>query len=238
MWFVTIGFVPILFVTFRWRCLTIGLQYDRAQAGRRDTIEHSTINDFEFVMQENRFQSLKGHFLMAMPTLTDPNFAKSVTCISEHTKEGAVGIVINRVHQGLNAKLIFDELEIPCDSKAEIIPIHIGGPVHVNELFILHGHPFHWGDVLPITDELAMSNSKAVLEAIGAGEGPSDFIIALGCAGWGAGQLEWEMKQNAWLTTPCDLDILFKSPETERWEHAIKRLGVDPDFLMDTPGTA
>jgi len=189
-------------------------------------------------MQVIPFQSLKGHFLMAMPALTDPNFEKSVTCIFEHTEEGAVGIVINRLYPHLNAKKIFDELNIPCGPEAKAVPIHNGGPVHIDELFILHGEPFHWDHLLPISADLALSNTMTVLKAIAGGTGPGQYIIALGCAGWGAGQLEWEMKQNAWLTTPCEMDILFDLPETERWRHAIQRLGIDPDQLTDTAGNA
>ncbi|MFZ1986155.1 MAG: YqgE/AlgH family protein, partial [Desulfatitalea sp.] len=92
--------------------------------------------------------SLKGYFLMAMPALMDPNFRQSVTCITEHTDDGAVGIVINRVHEGLRAKMIFEELEIDTDGRVDAVPIHIGGPVHTNELFILHGPPLVWGGSL------------------------------------------------------------------------------------------
>jgi putative transcriptional regulator len=189
-------------------------------------------------MGNDPFQSLKGQSLMAMPSLMDPNFAKTVTCISEHNRDGAVGIVVNRIHPVLNVKLILDELKIPCQTHAEDFPIHIGGPVHSNELFILHGPPFRWDGMLPVTEELALSNSKDILEAIGQGDGPEQFIIALGCAGWGGGQLEWEMKQNAWLIAPSATDIIFEIPEERRWESAIRRMGIDPDHLVDTAGNA
>ena len=182
--------------------------------------------------------SLKGYFLMAMPALTDPNFRQSVTCISEHTEEGAVGIVINQVHDGLSAKLIFEELGIDCDRKAESIPIHIGGPVHTNELFVLHGPPLDWGESLRINNGLALSNSRHLLEAIARGQGPSSYMISLGCAGWSPGQLEWELGQNAWLVSPCSEDIIFNLPPAERWESAIKRLGIDPHQLSGTAGHA
>jgi putative transcriptional regulator len=189
-------------------------------------------------MNLQTFTSLKGHFLMAMPNLADPNFEHSVTCISEHTPEGAVGIVVNRVYPELNAEVIFNELGIECNDDASKIPIHNGGPVHANELFILHTGPFVGDGFLMITGELALSNSRAVLEAIAAGQGPQDFVIALGCAGWGPGQLESEMLQNAWLTLPCAYDIIFKLPIDERWESAIRRLGIDPDMLIETAGNA
>jgi putative transcriptional regulator len=170
--------------------------------------------------------------------LADPNFHRSVTCLSEHSDEGAVGIVINQIQEGLNGKIIFEELGIECNDHAEGIPIHIGGPVHVNELFTLHGPPLDWDNSLIISDKLAMSNSRTILEAIARGDGPSSFLISLGCAGWGAGQLEWELGQNAWLTTPYSPEILFEMPVERRWMAAIRAMGIDPDQLADTAGHA
>ena len=175
---------------------------------------------------------------MAMPSLSDPNFSHSVTCISEHTSDGAFGIVVNRVFEGLSAKIIFDELGIASSEAAQDIPVHIGGPVHANELFVLHGAPFEADGLLMVNDTLALNNSRAILEAIAAGTGPEQFLIALGCAGWGGGQLEWEMKQNAWLSMPCMSDIIFELPVEDRWVIAMKRLGVDPDLLTETAGNA
>ena len=181
---------------------------------------------------------LKGHFLIAMPALMDPNFHKTVTCLSEHTDQGAVGIVINTVYPMLTARVVFEELDIPCNEHAQRIPIHIGGPVHANELFVLHGPPLAWKDSFTFADNLAMSNSRDILEAIAMGEGPQHYLIALGCAGWGPGQLEWEISQNAWLTSPCTEDIIFTISMEDRWETAIKRLGIDPDLLTNAAGHA
>ena len=189
-------------------------------------------------MKTESFTSLKGHFLMAMPSLADPNFYHSVTCISEHTPEGAVGIIINRAHADLSAKLIFDELGIEYTLEAAGMPIYIGGPVHVNELFVLHSQPFDMDGYVMINSDLALGNSKAMLEAIAMGKGPKSCLIALGCAGWGPGQLEWELMQNAWLTLPCCLDLIFDLPVKERWETAIRRLGIDPDMITETAGNA
>jgi putative transcriptional regulator len=181
---------------------------------------------------------LKGSLLIAMPMLTDPNFKRSVTCISEHTAEGAVGIVINQIEVGLTTKDIFKELGMSFNDKAESIPIHIGGPVHSNELFVLHGPPLDWDGSLIISHDLALSNSRAILEGIAIGKGPQSYIISLGCAGWGPGQLEWELSQNAWLTCPYAPRILFETPVESCWEAAIKLLGIDPDQLMSTAGHA
>jgi len=182
--------------------------------------------------------SLKGHFLIAMPGLLDPNFFQTVTCISEHTSAGAVGIVVNRVHPVLSAKAIFDELEIAYQSEVADIPIHIGGPVHVGEVFILHGAPFEWTGCFQVTPLLAMSNSRDILEAIAMGRGPESFLLALGCAGWGQGQLESELGQNAWLTSPVVGEIIFSTRVETRWEEAVRRMGIDPAVLSTTAGHA
>lgn len=182
--------------------------------------------------------SLKGQFLMAMPALADPNFKRSVTCITEHTPEGAVGIVVNYIHPQLKGGMIFEELGLATTPPADEMVIHIGGPVHADELFVLHAPPLSWESSLAINDGLALSNSRDILAAIANGSGPQHALIVLGCAGWGAGQLEWEMMQNAWLTLPCNNEVVFHIPVEERWEYTIKLLGIDPDSLSDTAGNA
>ncbi len=189
-------------------------------------------------MENNSPVSFKGQFLMAMPLLVDQNFYQTVTCICEYTPAGAVGIVINRVHPSLSGEDIFNELEIESIYGAESIPIHIGGPVHIGEIFVLHGSPFGWEGCFMITSNLAMSNTRDILEAVAMGRGPKSFIVALGCAGWGPGQLESEIKENAWLTSPVFEEILFDMPIEERWEEAIKKMGVDPAMLLNTSGHA
>ncbi len=187
---------------------------------------------------DHAWQSLKGHFLMAMPGLADPNFFQSVTCLSEHNQKGAMGIVLTRIHPNVNAGMIFNELEIPASDQTAQIPVHIGGPVHMNELFVLHGAPFHWEGSLMVTEELALSNSRDILEAIAVESGPHAFIIALGCAGWGPGQLESEIRSNAWITGPYSEEITFQMDVEQRWEAAMRMIGIDPALLADTPGHA
>ncbi len=189
-------------------------------------------------MGANDTPFLKGQMLIAMPTLMDPNFIRSVTCICEHTMAGAVGIVINHHHPLLTAGEIFKELKINCIDQAESIPVFLGGPVHIGEIFILHGPPFHWEGCLQITASLALSNTRDILEAIALGRAPRSFIIALGCAGWGKGQLESEILANVWLTCPLTETLLFNSPIETRWDEAMKMVGVDPAFLSGTAGSA
>jgi len=184
------------------------------------------------------WEAFKGHFIMAMPGLADPNFAYTVTSICEHSPEGAVGVVVNRVHPFLFGKDIFEELKIEYEPGAESVPIHLGGPVHSNEVFVLHGPPFNWEGCLMVTPFFAMSNTRDILEAIAMGRGPQSMMIALGCAGWGPEQLESEIKQNAWLTCPVTEEILFDTPVEAQWEEALRKMGIDPALLSDTAGHA
>ena len=182
--------------------------------------------------------SLKAHFLMAMPGMTDPNISQTVTCICEHSDEGAMGIVVNRRHDMLSAKDIFDELGIRCGAPAAAIPVYSGGPVHPGEIFILHGQPFDWEGCLKVTATLALSTTRDILEAIGAGRGPAAFLISLGCAGWGPGQLEMEIRENAWLTHPVFEENIFVVPVEDRWEAGMRRIGISPTRLSETAGHA
>ena len=182
--------------------------------------------------------SFKGNFLIAMPSMADFNFSHTVSCISEHTSDGALGIIVNRVLPAVSAKSIFEELKLEYTSRAETIPIHIGGPVHENEIFILHGEPFTWEGCLMITPTIAMSNTMDVIRAVAKDQGPKSFIIAVGCAGWGPGQLEYEIAQNAWLTCPVDEKIIFRRPIEMRWDDAVRMMGIDPMLLSATPGHA
>jgi putative transcriptional regulator len=168
--------------------------------------------------------TLKGQFLLAMPGLVDPNFHQTVTCICEHNDSGAMGIIINRVHHSLTGKDIFEELTIEYAPDADSIPVHLGGPVHVGEIFVLHGPPFNWEASLMITPALA--------------KGPQAFIISLGCAGWGPGQLESEIKENAWLNHPIFEENIFDVPLETRWGEAVRKMGIDPMLLSNTAGHA
>ena len=189
-------------------------------------------------MSEEFGVSLKGHFLIAMPGLQDPNFARSVVCICEHTVEGSLGLVVNRAYPSLAAKEIFEELGIDYIPETADVPVYFGGPVHMDELFILHGPPFDWGPSLAVGPELAMSNNRNILEAIAAGRGPEAYLIVLGCSGWGPNQMESEMMENAWLSCPLSSEIIFELSVESRWEAAVRKLGINPALLTDAAGHA
>ncbi|MDP2643638.1 MAG: YqgE/AlgH family protein [Desulfobacterales bacterium] len=190
------------------------------------------------MLKEETMATLKGQFLSAMPGLVDPNFFQTVTCLCEHTSQGAVGIVVNRMHGSLTAKDIFQELNIDYTPGVGSLPVHVGGPVHVNEIFVLHGMSSDWNGTVKITPKIGVTNTGDIVEAIARGRGPESFIICLGCAGWAPGQLEYEIKKNAWLISPADEEIIFHLPIGTRWEGAVRKMGIDPVSLSDMAGHA
>jgi putative transcriptional regulator len=188
---------------------------------------------------EEEFEtSLKGHFLIAMPSLADPNFSQTVTYLCEHNVEGAVGLVINRIHPELTIEAVFKELDVESVPHVDSLPIHLGGPVHPGQIFVLHGPPFNWEACRPVTPSVALSNSKDLLENLAKGQGPESFILTLGCAGWGPGQLEAEIMANAWLSCPATEAIIFDTPTEKRWEEAARLMGVDLRLFSGVAGHA
>jgi putative transcriptional regulator len=183
-------------------------------------------------------ESLKGHFLMAMPGLADPNFSMTVTCICEHADLGSVGLIINRFYPMVSCKDLFYELNLETLSDIHSIPVYFGGPVHNNEIFVLHGPPFDWEGCFQVNSTFAMSNTVDLLDAISRGKGPKDYLICMGCAGWGPGQLESEIRQNSWITCPASDSIIFNIPVDEKWNEAMKQVGIDPSVLSNTAGHA
>jgi putative transcriptional regulator len=186
----------------------------------------------------SQFPSLSNHFLIAMPTLADPHFSHTVTYICEHNEEGALGIIINRPLPITLGEVLKQMKIIPSDSLDTDTPIHEGGPVRREHGFVIHTPAGAWDTSLFITDEIALSTSLDILSAIAHNEGPQRYFIALGYAGWGAGQLEQEMAQNAWLSGPADDTILFDMPLEQRWLAAAALLGVDLNLLSSEAGHA
>ena len=181
---------------------------------------------------------LTNHFLIAMPTMADPNFSRTVTYVCVHNEEGALGIVINKP-MTVELSEVFSQMEITCalpDTTSQ--KIFDGGPVHQDRGFILHQPAMNWDSTIQVTQNIAVSTSRDILEAIGAGTGPQDCLVALGYAGWGAGQLEYEMGENAWLSGPASSDIIFSLPAKDRWRAAAMAMGVDIEALSGDVGHA
>lgn len=186
----------------------------------------------------NDIAHLKNHFLIAMPGLADPNFAHTVTYVCEHNRDGAMGIVINRPTD-LSLGEVFEHLGIESGVKTDVAaPVFEGGPMQREHGFILHSPAGSWDSSLAVTESIAITTSRDILEAIAAGDGPTKTLFALGYAGWGAGQLEEEMAANAWLSGPAEPHILFDLAVEQRWLAAAALLGVDLNLLSSDVGHA
>jgi putative transcriptional regulator len=181
---------------------------------------------------------LTNQFLIAMPGLDDPNFAQSVTLVCEHNAQGALGIVINKPCP-MTLGEVFAQLGLDAThSRVNGDAVLQGGPVQVDRGFVLHSPGPRWESTLPVSDRLHLTTSRDVLDALARGEGPEAVVVALGYAGWEAGQLESEMSQNAWLTVPMDERLLFETPIEQRWQAAGRLLGVNLLHLSSDAGHA
>lgn len=181
---------------------------------------------------------LTNQFLIAMPALADPNFSQTVTYIGEHNAQGALGLVINRP-LALTLGELLEHLQMTANQPGiAALPIYHGGPVQPEQGFVLHCPLGHWGATLPVTDQIGVTTSRDILQAVADGEGPKQLLVALGYAGWGPGQLERELAENAWLSVPADPDILFQVPSKQRWQAAAALLGVDLRLLSPDAGHA
>ena len=170
---------------------------------------------------------LAGHFLIAMPAMVDPNFKGTVTYLCEHNERGALGVVVNRPTD-LTMESLLEQIEIKVSDLAlSQRKVHFGGPVSVEHGFVLHRSHGSWNSSIVVSDELSLTTSKDILEAVAQGGGPREWLLTLGYAGWGAGQLEEEIAANAWLTVPADEAIVFDTPVEQRWQAAARRLGID-----------
>ncbi|MDH5378071.1 MAG: YqgE/AlgH family protein [Gammaproteobacteria bacterium] len=182
--------------------------------------------------------NLTNQFLIAMPGLQDPNFYQSVTYICEHNENGALGVVINRETDVSLAEVI-TQLGLDWDRKENGDQrVFLGGPVDKQRGFIIHDPVGDWGSTIKVTDTIGVTTSRDIIEAIAQSGGPIRRLVALGYAGWGAGQLEQEMAANAWLNGPADPHIIFDLPVEERWEAAALCMGVDLRRLSNDVGHA
>ncbi len=182
--------------------------------------------------------SLRNHFLLAMPSLSEGIFCHSITYICEHGESGAMGIVINQPLD-LSVEEIFDHLQIDSLRDFSGESVLAGGPVQIDHGFVLHrGSPAHWEASLKVTDEITLTTSRDILRAIAHGTGPEEHLIALGYAGWSAGQLEQELAENAWLSLPADSDIIFRTPAERRLSAAAEQLGIDINLISAKAGHA
>ena len=216
----------------------------RLKAGRGTPTRFRTVKrHYNFGMSETEISatdefSLSGQLLIAMPNMLDPRFAGSVVYLCEHSCKGAMGLVINRpTDLGIESLLekINVDIEGPLPSH---FPVMMGGPVASERGFVLHTEPLDWNSSLKVNPQISLTTSRDILEAVARGDAPSKWLITLGYAGWGEGQLEEELAQNAWLTAPANDVILFDTPLEERFASAFAMLGIDPALMSGAAGHA
>ena len=181
---------------------------------------------------------LTNQFLIAMPSLQDPNFYRTVTYLCAHNDEGAMGIIINRpLDLNLGEVLDHMSIEVQIENVNDMMVLQ-GGPVQRERGFVIHEPAGEWDAVLAVGNEIGVATSRDILTAVAHGHGPQRAVVALGYAGWGAGQLEREVQENAWLSGPADSSIIFDLPYEKRYESAARLLGVDLDRLSGEAGHA
>lgn len=187
---------------------------------------------------------LANQFLIAMPSMVDPNFARSVIYLFEHTERGAMGLVVNRPTE-VDLESLFDKIELKLEIAPLLTqPVYFGGPVQIERGFVLHEPTIEvaYSSSLAVPGGLTMTTSKDVLEAVATGFGPSKFLMTLGYAGWSAGQLEEEITLNGWINVPLSqkqmVEIIFNTPSSQRYERTMGLLGFDPSHLSGEAGHA
>lgn len=177
-----------------------------------------------------------GQCLVSMPGATDERFDKAVVYICAHTTEGAMGLVVNRRVEDFSFPALLSQLDITVSDYAKTVPVYAGGPVEQARGFVLHSPDYTGKTTLPVGTQTSLTVTTEILRDISAGTGPKDFLVILGYAGWDAGQLEKEIKENAWLPVKATPEILFGGNAEEKWSAAIKSLGIDPLQLASVQG--
>ncbi|WP_250625160.1 YqgE/AlgH family protein [Pinirhizobacter soli] len=186
----------------------------------------------------NHPTSFAGQFLIAMPGLVEPPFARGVTFLCQHGDDGAVGLLINQMSEYRLADVLA-QMDLECqDDEIADHPVLIGGPVKQERGFVLHREPGQWESSYRINEAWSVTTSRDILVAMAAGEGPAQALLALGYAGWSPGQLEQELMENAWLTTEADARVVFDTPLEDRWNAAAGLMGVNPAQLAGYAGHA
>jgi len=189
---------------------------------------------------------LDGQLLIAMPTISDPRFERSVIYVCAHSADGAMGIVVNKPADDITFPELLAQLNVIGGGRSIRLPrpiqrkqVYVGGPVETGRGFVLHTSDyFIEHSTLPIDESICLTATLEILKAIAAGSGPHGSLLALGYAGWAAGQLETEIQENGWLTCPSDPELVFNTAQEQKYERALAKIGVDPAKLVGIAGHA
>ena len=201
-------------------------------------LQHSNYNKGMSTSSERPPVDLTDHFLIAMPAMQDTHFARTLTYVCEHNKDGAMGVIVNRPID-LSLESLFEKIDLSLNAPGfGELPVYFGGPVQTDRGFVLHRPAGEWQSSLRVRDDMGLTSSRDVLQSVGREGTPTEILVALGYAGWSAGQLEDELSKNAWLTVAADPRIIFDLPPEERLEAAMALLGVDFANLSEVAGHA
>ena len=183
---------------------------------------------------------LTGQLLIAMPSMRDPRFARTVIYLCVHNADGAMGLVLNRLIGAISFNDLLEELDVdPTTVDRNHLPsIHFGGPVETGRGFVLHSTDYLGADSVQVNDQIALTATTEILKDIAVGNGPANRLLALGYAGWGAGQLDSEIQENAWLSVSADNALVFDSAYDDKWDQALAKLGIDASLLSSDAGHA
>jgi len=181
---------------------------------------------------------LDGHMLVAMPTMIDERFTRSVVYLCAHTEDGAMGLVVNKLLDSLTFPDLLEQLGLDSPNRDDQIRVHFGGPVEAARGFVLHSTDYVHDATMMVDDNIALTATVDVLKAMASGEGPNRSLLALGYAGWAPGQLDAEIQANGWLMVPADEDLVFGEDVGSKWHQAINKIGVDLSKLSTESGTA
>lgn len=181
---------------------------------------------------------LAGQCLVAMPTMADPRFEKTVIYMCAHSEDGAMGLIVNKPLEELNFPDILEQIGIQSSPACDQITVHCGGPVESARGFVLHSSDYQMDGTMVVDASVALSATTEVLKAIAYGTGPKQCLMALGYAGWGAGQLDEEIMSNAWLNVPADSELLWSFDYNTKWDRALSKIGITPAMLVNVAGHA
>ena len=187
---------------------------------------------------KDQTEYLTGQLLVAMPQMEDQRFARSVVYICAHTEDGAMGLILNKLAEAINFSDLLEQLNLPVATVSDKTRVHFGGPVETGRGFVLHSDDFTQDASLLIENGVALTATVDILSAISKGNGPRNYLLALGYAGWAPGQLDSEIQANGWLIAPADTDILFGSKIENKWNTALSTLGIDVTMLSSHAGHA
>lgn len=192
----------------------------------------------KFTVSDSQDGYLTGQLLVAMPTMRDSRFSRTVIYICAHNSDGAMGLVINRLVGSITFPDLLRQLGIDVECMSEEIRVHSGGPVESGRGFVLHSGDYRHDTTLQVATEMALTATMDILQDIAAGQGPRRSLLALGYAGWGPGQLDSEFQANGWLNVAADEDLIFSEDLDKKWERAIAKLGIDISWLSTDAGRA